>query len=236
MKSTIIAFTLFAAVFGAPVRRQTGNVQTFTGALGGIAATPVENTGDSKRPFSVKGTTFTTIGAALTRSCDQQFNACANAANGGDASLSVAQCSAQKSMPPAFRLHMFYTNDMKISAAPTTRCFHGGMRVLGRIRVVRLPESSEVRLRTRSQYPIAVCRSPIEQGHVETSSLEAQNSLTQPGSHPAHLQSPGHTFLAPDINFEISGISFIKNMNQSQCEIRVRIRINLDLTWRSSLS
>lgn len=98
MRSTLIAFALFAAVFGAPVRRQAGNVQTFTGALGGVAATPVEDSGNPDRPFQVKGVTFTNIGAALARSCDQQFNACANAANGGDENLSVAQCSAQKGM------------------------------------------------------------------------------------------------------------------------------------------
>jgi hypothetical protein len=96
MKSTIIAFVLFTATFGAPVRRQTGNLQTFTGALGGIAATPVQNSGNPDRPFQVKGDTFVNVGAALARSCDQQFNACSNAANGGDATLSTAQCSAQK--------------------------------------------------------------------------------------------------------------------------------------------
>ncbi|KAG9198120.1 hypothetical protein G6514_010446 [Epicoccum nigrum] len=97
MKSSIIAFALFAAAFGAPTRRQAGgNVQTFTGALGGVTATPVINTGDAKRPFSVKGATFTGLGAALARSCDQQFNACANLANGGDKTLSVTQCTAQK--------------------------------------------------------------------------------------------------------------------------------------------
>jgi hypothetical protein len=98
MKTTIITFTLFAASFGAPVRRQAGgNLQTFTGALGGIAATPVENTGDATRPFSVKGDTFVNLAGALTRSCDQQFNACANAANGGDKTLSTDQCTTQKS-------------------------------------------------------------------------------------------------------------------------------------------
>ena len=96
MKSTIIAFALFAAAFGAPTRRQTGNLQTFTGALGGIAATPVQNSGDAKKPFQVKGDTFVNLSAALARSCDQQFNACANAANGGDKTLSVAQCTSQK--------------------------------------------------------------------------------------------------------------------------------------------
>ncbi|KAF3048464.1 hypothetical protein E8E11_007631 [Didymella keratinophila] len=96
MKSTIIVFALFAATFGAPIRRQTGNLQTFTGALGGIAATPAQNSGDAKRPFQVKGDTFVNLSAALARSCDQQFNACANAANGGDQTLSTAQCTSQK--------------------------------------------------------------------------------------------------------------------------------------------
>lgn len=96
MKSSIVAFAIFAAVFAAPVRRQAGNVQTFTGALGGIAATPVQNSGNVDRPFQVKDATFVNIGAALQRSCDQQFNACANAANGGDKTLSVTQCSTQK--------------------------------------------------------------------------------------------------------------------------------------------
>lgn len=101
MKATLVTFTLFAATFGAPVRRQAGgNLQTFTGALGGIAATPVENTGDATRPFSVKGDTFVNLAGALTRSCDQQFNACANAANGGDATLSTDACTTQKSMYP----------------------------------------------------------------------------------------------------------------------------------------
>ena len=86
MKSTIIAFALLAAAFGAPVRRQTGDTQTFTSALGSIAATLIEDSGD----------TFVNISAALARSCDQRFNACADAANGGDAGLSVAQCSTQK--------------------------------------------------------------------------------------------------------------------------------------------
>ncbi|KAF1831131.1 hypothetical protein BDW02DRAFT_505931 [Decorospora gaudefroyi] len=104
MKSTLILASLFAAAFSAPtpspsVRRQTaGNFQTFTAALGGIAATPITDSGIAARPFAVKGNTFVNIGAALQRSCDQQFNACANAANGGDATLSVSQCSAQKGM------------------------------------------------------------------------------------------------------------------------------------------
>ncbi|KAF1936155.1 hypothetical protein EJ02DRAFT_438714 [Clathrospora elynae] len=102
MKTTIIIASLFAAAFSAPTlspyaRRQAGgNLQTFSAALGGIAATPVVDSGIADRPFQVKGDTFVNIGAALARSCDQQFNACANKANGGDKTLSVGQCSTQK--------------------------------------------------------------------------------------------------------------------------------------------
>lgn len=102
MKSTLIFTSLFALAFSAPITTTSSlnirqaNFQTFTAALGGIAATPVTNSGNADRPFQVKGDTFVNAGAALQRSCDQQFNACANKANGGDKTLSVAQCSAQK--------------------------------------------------------------------------------------------------------------------------------------------
>ncbi|KAF2658658.1 hypothetical protein K491DRAFT_565342, partial [Lophiostoma macrostomum CBS 122681] len=88
--------TLLSLALATPVHPRQSNLQPFTGALGGITATPVQNSGDAKRPFLVKGDTFVNIGAALQRSCDQQFNACANAANGGDATLSVSGCSTQK--------------------------------------------------------------------------------------------------------------------------------------------
>jgi hypothetical protein len=94
--TTILALALAASTSAAVLPRQA-NSQSFTGALGGIAATPVVDSGDAKRPFSVKGDTFVNIGAALQRSCDQQFNACANQANGGNADFSTAECSAQKS-------------------------------------------------------------------------------------------------------------------------------------------
>ncbi|KAF2790311.1 hypothetical protein K505DRAFT_352038 [Melanomma pulvis-pyrius CBS 109.77] len=77
-------------------RAPQANSQAFTGALGGIAATPVVDSGNADRPFSVKGDTFVNIGAALQRSCDQQFNACANVANAGGAAFSTQECSAQK--------------------------------------------------------------------------------------------------------------------------------------------
>jgi hypothetical protein len=103
MKSFVIIASFVAAAFSAPLAtsvqdRQAGsNFQTFTAALGGIAATPIVDSGIANRKFQVKGDTFVNIGAALQRSCDQQFNACANAANGGGAAFTVAECSAQKS-------------------------------------------------------------------------------------------------------------------------------------------
>ncbi|TGO61193.1 hypothetical protein BCON_0029g00340 [Botryotinia convoluta] len=68
-----------------------------TSALGGIAAPPVTNSGDSARPFSVNGNTFVNEAAALQRSCDIQFNACADAFNGGNANgFSISDCQTQE--------------------------------------------------------------------------------------------------------------------------------------------
>jgi hypothetical protein len=92
----MIIASLMALAFAAPMTKRA-NSQTFTGALGGIAATPIEDSGNPDRPFQVKADTFVNLGAALQRSCDQQFNACANKANGGDKTLSVSACSAQQS-------------------------------------------------------------------------------------------------------------------------------------------
>lgn len=88
--------TLTLTLTTAAVLPRQANAQSFTGALGGIAATPILDSGNADRPFAVKNDTFVNIGAALQRSCDQQFNACANAANGGDAAFSTQECQAQK--------------------------------------------------------------------------------------------------------------------------------------------
>ncbi|KAL8973047.1 MAG: hypothetical protein Q9197_002508 [Variospora fuerteventurae] len=73
---------------------QDGDVQTFTGALGGLPPPVIESSGD--RPFSVNGNTFDNSGAAVRRSCAIQHNACANAANGGELADGVGQCDAQE--------------------------------------------------------------------------------------------------------------------------------------------
>ncbi|KAK3367871.1 hypothetical protein B0H63DRAFT_404650 [Podospora didyma] len=80
-----------AAVVGiTPTITGTGK---FTGTLGG-AAPPVISSASS-RPFNVNGNTFLQIGAATTRSCDIQNNACANAANKGEISGGTGQCADQ---------------------------------------------------------------------------------------------------------------------------------------------
>ena len=90
--SLVLLINAVLMVDGAAVQSQ--NLQFFAGSLGG-APTPVLPSGNDNRPFSVKGDTFVNIAAALQRSCDQQFNACANQANGG-ACFSVSDCQAQK--------------------------------------------------------------------------------------------------------------------------------------------
>lgn len=70
------------------------NVQTFSGALGGISAPAViQSTGT--RPFSVEGDTFVNSAAALQRSCSIQHNQCADAANAETLAGGVSQCDTQ---------------------------------------------------------------------------------------------------------------------------------------------
>lgn len=98
MKATLLTslfLSLALPIFTSPIRRQ--DLQPFTGALGGVTATPVLKSGDATRPFIVKGDTFVNIGAALQRSCDQQFNACADLANSpsSEVTFGVSDCQTQ---------------------------------------------------------------------------------------------------------------------------------------------
>lgn len=73
------------------------NVQTFTGALGGATADPILTTGNTVRPFSVDGDTFTDFPSALERSCANQHNACADIANSGkNSGVTTAECETQQ--------------------------------------------------------------------------------------------------------------------------------------------
>lgn len=87
-------YTITLAMLAAVVAAAGNNVQTFTGDLGG-AAPPVIEDDTADRPFSVNGATFLNEGAALQRSCAVQHNACAAAANGGNADFAVADCDQQ---------------------------------------------------------------------------------------------------------------------------------------------
>lgn len=70
-----------------------GNLQTFTGALGGITAPAVTAGG---RGFVVANNdSFLNVAAALGRSCDVQHNQCANLANSGGQSFTVGDCDTQ---------------------------------------------------------------------------------------------------------------------------------------------
>ena len=70
--ATLVFFSALTLTNALAIRQN--NSQKFTGALGGISATPITDSGDAKRPFSVKGATFVNLGAAVQRSCDQQFS------------------------------------------------------------------------------------------------------------------------------------------------------------------
>jgi len=84
------ATTVASAPASTGAAAASGNVQTFTGTLGG-AAPPVVAGG---KGFVVNGSEFINEAGALGRSCDEQHNACANAANTGGG-FSVSQCDAQ---------------------------------------------------------------------------------------------------------------------------------------------
>ena len=83
-----------AAPAASSVSTTANNIQSFTGAVGGLPPAVVQSSGS--RPFSVNGDTFVNKAAALQRSCSVQHNACADAANGGQIAGGVAQCETQE--------------------------------------------------------------------------------------------------------------------------------------------
>lgn len=102
---------------GADTTVPTSNdLQTFTGAVG-AAADPITFSGNPDRPFDVAGSTFVNFGAAAARTCDRQFNACANAANGGQG-VAFADCNTQKSACTAAQAATSVTSFDAAAAAP----------------------------------------------------------------------------------------------------------------------
>ncbi|KAK8436065.1 hypothetical protein IWX49DRAFT_551032 [Phyllosticta citricarpa] len=57
------------------------NLQGFNEALGGIAAGPITESGDSQRRYKANGNTFPTFIEAAQRTCEVQANDCTTAAN-----------------------------------------------------------------------------------------------------------------------------------------------------------
>ncbi|KAF2266596.1 hypothetical protein CC78DRAFT_577906 [Lojkania enalia] len=78
--------------------RQLSDLQTFTGQLGDIPASPITNSGNPERPFEVEGETFDQFSQAGQRSCDRQQNKCAEQANaqGNSGGFEVGDCDKQK--------------------------------------------------------------------------------------------------------------------------------------------
>lgn len=82
-----------APVASQPATATGGNLQKFTGALGGISA-PAVNTGG--RGFVVANSSdFLNLPAALGRSCDIQHNQCADKSNSGGQTFNVGACDQQ---------------------------------------------------------------------------------------------------------------------------------------------
>ncbi|KJA21216.1 hypothetical protein HYPSUDRAFT_67958 [Hypholoma sublateritium FD-334 SS-4] len=95
--ATTAAVTTAAAATATTAAASTsGNLQTFTGNLGGVTA-PAVTTGG--RGLLVAGSdSFLNLSAALGRSCDIQHNGCADVANsaaGRASGLTVGQCDTQ---------------------------------------------------------------------------------------------------------------------------------------------
>ncbi|RDL37004.1 uncharacterized protein BP5553_04437 [Venustampulla echinocandica] len=85
------------ATIAAPATASKQAQVSNSAALGGIAALAVTDSGDAKRPFAVNGNTFASKSAAAQRACDIQFNACANAVNGGKLpDVKMGDCQSQK--------------------------------------------------------------------------------------------------------------------------------------------
>ncbi|KAF5877602.1 putative ribosomal protein s17 protein [Botrytis fragariae] len=91
----------FAREFKGVWGRALSNLQIFTGSLGDVSADPITNSGDHARPYMVAGDTFPAFADAYSRSCANQNNKCADAANNpakAAADLSVEGCQTQECM------------------------------------------------------------------------------------------------------------------------------------------
>ncbi|KAI0322591.1 hypothetical protein OF83DRAFT_652043 [Amylostereum chailletii] len=94
--TTAAAASASSATASSSSASTAGNLQTFTGSLGGVTAPAVTSSGGQ---FQVDGNSaFNNKQNALVRSCDVQHNKCANAANssGNKGDLTVTACGDQQ--------------------------------------------------------------------------------------------------------------------------------------------
>ncbi|KAL2110994.1 hypothetical protein VUR80DRAFT_404 [Thermomyces stellatus] len=82
-------------MMGLRPRQAAQNLQSFTGAVGGVGASAITDSGDPERPFAVDGDTFPDFQSAADRSCDNQKNNCAELANNGEENFEVSDCDRQ---------------------------------------------------------------------------------------------------------------------------------------------
>jgi len=95
----------------ALVPRTLTNLMTFTSALAGVNASPITNSGQPSRPYEVDGSTFTTFTDAWTRSCNNQHNSCADAANANQkGSVTTGNCDTQQTQCLAAQSSATQTN------------------------------------------------------------------------------------------------------------------------------
>ena len=65
-------------LFARQAAGMKSDLQTFTGALGGIKAPSITQSSNRERPFMVEGNTFPAYMEAAVRTCDIQNNDCAD--------------------------------------------------------------------------------------------------------------------------------------------------------------
>ena len=82
----------------------------------------ITQTGNAKTPFAVDGSTFADFQTAATRSCNNQHNTCAQAANAsGDKSLTVGDCDTQQTQCLAAQANATPAVTTTTSAQPTLK-------------------------------------------------------------------------------------------------------------------
>ncbi|KAK3330959.1 hypothetical protein B0H66DRAFT_82990 [Apodospora peruviana] len=99
------------------------NLQVFSGALGGVAASAITDSGDPQRPFGVDGDTFPDFATAAIRACDNQKNSCAKQANSQQGTFKVSDCDKQSEECKATAKGAEASAPTFVASAPATATF-----------------------------------------------------------------------------------------------------------------